>query len=62
MKYLWFATIPVLIFGFEFLQYLGLIKGTFSFPDLIAGFCGILAAITIELLTNKTNNYEKKIT
>lgn len=62
IKYFWYTSIPVLVFGFEFLQYFGLIRGTFSIPDLVAGLSGILAAITIKLLTTKTYNNETNST
>lgn len=62
IKYFWYTSIPVLVFGFEFLQYFGLIQGTFSIPDLVAGLSGILTAITIKLLTTKTYNNETNST
>lgn len=58
LKYVWFLSIPLLVFGFEFLQYFELINGTFSVPDLFAGLAGILAEITIAQLINKTYRYE----
>lgn len=58
LKYIWYISIPVLIFGFEFLQYSHIVRGTFSILDLLAGFIGILAGIMIEPITTKTYNYE----
>lgn len=55
LKYFWLATIPVLVFGFEFLQLSHLVKGTFSIPDLVFGFIGILSGTTI----TKLHHYEK---
>jgi hypothetical protein len=55
LKYFWFATIPVLIFGFELLQSTGTIPGTFATGDIISGFAGIIAGI----LTIKIYRHEK---
>ncbi len=54
-KYFWYATIPVLIFGFELMQLSGTIRGTFGFDDILSGFIGILAGILI----TKKYKYEK---
>lgn len=40
IKYFWLATIPLLVLGFELLQYPGIIPGTFCTEDLIAGILG----------------------
>ena len=42
IKTLWMASIPILVFGFEFLQWAGIIAGTFCFEDLTFGLAGIL--------------------
>lgn len=55
MKYIWFATIPVLIFGFEMMQYTGNIRGTFGFEDILSGLAGIILGI----LTTKLYSHEK---
>lgn len=50
MKYFWFMSIPVLIFGFEILQFTGALRGTFCLIDIIWGAIGILAAIAMVYL------------
>lgn len=45
LKYFWFASIPILVLGFEGLQGLGLSRGTFSLLDIIFGLSGISAGI-----------------
>lgn len=56
IKYFWFTTIPLLVFGFEMMQYTGNIKGTFGFDDILSGLIGILLGI----LTTKKYSHEKK--
>jgi hypothetical protein len=56
LKYIWFVSIPVLIFGFELMQLAGHIPGTFAFDDILSGFLGI----TLGILTAKLYPYEKK--
>ena len=61
-RYLWYATIPILLLGSELLQLTGTIRGTFSFSDvgwITAGlFVGILtyAKTTNHLYYENTNN------
>jgi len=55
LKYVWLTTIPLLVFGFEFLQYSGIVGGTFSVGDLIAGLAGMIGG----LLTSKFIYNEK---
>jgi hypothetical protein len=43
IRYFWYATIPVLIFGCEFLQHAGKLPGTFCWQDMISGALGILS-------------------
>lgn len=45
VRYVWMATIPLLVFGFELLQYSGHITGTFCIQDIIAGAAGVCAGI-----------------
>ena len=47
VKYFWFLSIPVLVFGFELLQLTGDLKGTFCWSDMLWGAIGI----TLGLLT-----------
>ena len=42
LRTIWISSIPVLVFGFELMQYFGLIKGTFSILDLVFGAGGIV--------------------
>lgn len=55
IKYVWLGTIPVLVVGFEMLQYTGYVRGTFSMGDLILGIVGMI----IGVLINKNFTYEK---
>jgi len=45
VRYFWFATIPVLVLGFEGLQGLEIIHGTFCFQDLVLDLSGIVIGI-----------------
>ena len=57
IRYFWLITIPVLVLGFEALQYTGTIQGTFCIQDIIFGVLGISIGI---LIGNKiTKNHEK---
>jgi hypothetical protein len=47
LKYFWFLTIPVLIFGFEILQFTGDFPGTFCFQDITSGILGIIVGFII---------------
>lgn len=59
LKYFWMATIPILVFGFEVLQYTGTIRGTFAIDDIFSGFVGIVCGVLIGNRTAKIYNYEK---
>jgi hypothetical protein len=41
VRYIWYATIPLLVFGFELLQLTGIISGTFCLWDMAFGAGGI---------------------
>jgi hypothetical protein len=41
MKYFWFLSIPILVFGFEVLQLTGDLQGTFCWSDMLWGALGI---------------------
>jgi hypothetical protein len=58
LKYFWMSSIPVLIIGFEVLQYTSFIKGTFCFQDIVFGMAGIITGIIIGIKLNKSKNYE----
>jgi hypothetical protein len=48
ISYLWLSTIPLLVIGFEGLQYAGVVRGTYCLQDLLFGMGGIvLGAILI---------------
>jgi len=59
LKYYWMTTIPLLVFGFEILQNVGLIQGTFSFQDILLGSIGIGGGILIGIKPTKLYRYEK---
>jgi hypothetical protein len=49
LRYFWFATIPVLVLGYELLQLTGILPGTFCLLDLVFGLAGIIFGIQIGL-------------
>lgn len=49
IRLLWFATIPLLGFGYEIMQYLEVIPGTFCTIDLLFCFLGILLGLLITM-------------
>ena len=54
IKYFWFGTIPLLVLGFELLQYPGWVSGTFCLEDLAFGMLGMLAGVIInKILINE---------
>jgi len=59
-KYFWLVTIPVLVFGFEFLQLLGVRYGTFCWLDLLSGIIGILLALLVGIKLSKSKYHENK--
>jgi hypothetical protein len=61
LKYIWMATIPILVLGYEMLQYPGIIPGTFCIQDMALGIAGMVTGIIIGLKTIKSNHYEKTI-
>jgi len=60
-KYFWLASIPILVLGFEILQYSGIIPGTFCYLDLIVGFIGLIAGIVLGNKTIKQKTYENEL-
>lgn len=58
LKYFWMTSIPLLVYGYEILQYFGVIPGTFCRLDLVLGTAGLIAGILIGL-TIKPDNHEK---
>lgn len=57
-RYFWYATIPVLVLGFELSQLLGFIRGIFSFADLLAGAAGMISGISVSSIIIKKRYYE----
>lgn len=47
LKYVWMSSIPLLVIGFEFLQFFGIIAGTFSWTDIAFGTAGIISGIIV---------------
>ncbi len=58
LRYLWFATIPLLVIGFECLQGTGVLDGVFSLIDLGFGFTGLLFGILIGIRTIRIKQHE----
>jgi hypothetical protein len=61
LKYLWMATIPVLVLGYELLQYAQIIPGTFSIQDMVLGMAGLIIGIILGIIISKTTYHEKAI-
>ncbi len=55
IKYLWLLTIPIVCLGYELLQCLGVISGTFCYQDLLLCFLGMGGGIfTAVIVRRKT--------
>lgn len=54
LKYLWFTTIPLIVLGVEFFQYLKIINGAFCRIDLAFGLAGIFAGYLVGYKQIKT--------
>lgn len=61
IKWVWLSTIPILVFGFEMLQYLNILSGTFSIGDLFSGLAGIVAGILVGIKIQKNRKHEKAL-
>ena len=59
LKYIWMASIPVLVIGFEVLQYTGTIHGTFCIQDLTLGIVGLTLGCIVGIKLKNQNNHEK---
>lgn len=59
VSFLWFTTIPVLVLGFEILQYINIINGTFCLQDISFGISGIVLGIILSRIHLKLFNYEE---
>ncbi len=54
VKYIWYLSIPLLVFGFEILQLSG-IRGTFCWNDILLGALGILTGVITSGLVRKAH-------
>ena len=61
LRHLWMASIPILVVGYEVLQYTGIIRGTFCIQDIALGVSGLILGIIIGFKTTNKNNYEKAL-
>ncbi len=61
LRYVWMASIPLLVLGYEMLQYQGIIPGTFCLQDIAMGTAGLIFGILIIAIINKSNHHENKI-
>jgi hypothetical protein len=59
LKYFWMASIPVLVLGYEILQYAGVIPGTFCMQDIALGIVGATVGIIAGIKTTKLHYHEK---
>jgi hypothetical protein len=55
------VSLPVLVLGYEVLQYAMIIPGTFSFPDIVFGIAGLSIGIILGFNITKPENHEKAI-
>jgi len=61
IKWVWLSTIPILVMGFEMLQYLNLLPGTFSLSDLLSGIAGIVFGVLLGIKLQKNKKYENAL-
>lgn len=47
ISYLWLSTIPLMVIGFEVLQFAGVVRGTYCLQDLLCGMGGIVFGVVI---------------
>lgn len=47
IRYFWIASIPILVLGFEILQYFNVIRGTFCIQDILFGIVGLTLGFII---------------
>lgn len=59
LRYLWMTSIPLLVLGYEFLQYPGIIPGTFCIQDIILGTAGLITGVLTGKKTTKSYYHEK---
>ena len=58
LKYFWMASIPVLVIGFEVLQYTGTISGTFCIQDIALGLSGLVLGCLVGINLKNKRKYE----
>jgi hypothetical protein len=58
-RYFWLATIPVLVYGCELLQFFGIAPGTFCMQDLVLGTIGLLLGNVVGIQI-KPENHERE--
>lgn len=58
LKYFWMASIPLLVLGWEILQYAGIMPGTFCMQDIALGIAGLTIGILAGIFTIKPKNHE----
>lgn len=61
LKYFWFLSIPLLVFGFEMLQFSGDLQGTFCLNDIIFSAIGISFGVIIAKINSPILNKETLI-
>jgi len=60
IKIIWISSIPLLVFGFEVLQFTETIPGTFCWQDIFFGVLGISLGILAGIKPKNQYNYENK--
>lgn len=60
-KWVWLSTIPLLVFGFEMLQYLKILPGTFCLQDLLSASIGMILGVLIGIRMQKNKKNEKAL-
>jgi hypothetical protein len=61
IRVFWLASIPVLVLGFEILQFTGTLPGIFCMQDIALGIAGLIIGIFVGRKTINPNHYEKAI-
>ncbi len=59
LKYFWMASIPILVLGYEVMQYAGVIPGIFCIQDIVLGVAGLILGSFVGFKISKSNNHEK---
>ena len=59
LRYFWISSIPILVIGYEVLQWAEIISGIFCMQDITLGITGLILGIIVGIKTIKSNNYEK---